>query len=279
MNTQTISLPTRVLALVGIEAIAWLLTQMVLAQYPWSSFVAESLRTLLRFETLVFDWYLFRQTIQAQASHARIPRESSLTIAVLLMLIGPLLMPHPQLRPMAAGFFAVSGVIVGLKEEVLFRAILQPLLQRRLGTLAAVVSTSIIFTAWHGGAIPLTPEVAGEIFLASVVLGLLYAASGSLLLVVSLHTAYDALYVLIPGATQGARQYWMLLPLAAAVGALLLRGGRAAGAPRIHGVQAPATTASERATPTPLACAQEAAPWRDASNALARRRCEWVGPV
>lgn len=281
MNAQSISFPVRVAALIGIELIAWLITQLILAQYPWTSPMAETLRTLLRVQTVTLDWYLFRGILQAPARRPDPLAAPVLAVAMLLMLSVPLLVPHAALPAPAAAFFALTSVIVGLKEEVLFRGIVQPLLQGRIGAMPAVALTSTLFTLWHIGAVPLTPVAAAEIFLSSVALGLVYLHTGNLLTVVLLHAAYDALYMLAPSAVQGEPQPWALLPLAAAAAALLHARSRhmaarpiASGSSEAAGIEAPHREDMRRAEEGFRNATVAAAP-----GFASRGRRKWTGPV
>jgi membrane protease YdiL (CAAX protease family) len=87
----------------------------------------------------------------------------------------------------------LAAALAGFSEELLFRGLLQP----RLGLLA----TSAVFGILHGpsrGLLPLAAWAGG----AGYVLGLLYRATGNLLLPTLVHALYDLVALL------GVRCFW-----------------------------------------------------------------------
>jgi membrane protease YdiL (CAAX protease family) len=73
------------------------------------------------------------------------------------------------------------------------------LLEHRIGALAAIVASNVIFTIYHYGAWPVTVPRMLTVFLVGSVLGFMYYASGSLRLVIGVHFLYDALDSLAEG--------------------------------------------------------------------------------
>lgn len=90
--------------------------------------------------------------------------------------------------------FALTSVVVAIREEVLYRGIVQRLLERRWGALAGLVLSNILFVLYHCGAQPFSISGVCELFAMGCVLGLLYAVTGSLLAPIALHVVYDALW-------------------------------------------------------------------------------------
>jgi membrane protease YdiL (CAAX protease family) len=90
----------------------------------------------------------------------------------------------------------LSCTAVGFGEEVIFRGYLLPNLARVVGRTGAVGLSAVLFWAYH-----LTAPYAAEplnavgLVLLGVLFGLCYLATGSLWLPISLHTAYDFVYV------------------------------------------------------------------------------------
>ncbi len=95
-------------------------------------------------------------------------------------------------------FFAFTSIFVALHEEIVYRAVIQNLLIKHLSAIKSILITSLIFTSYHIGSIDWYINLYIQIFLASIILGLIYYKTGSLLLVVILHTIYDALVTLTP---------------------------------------------------------------------------------
>ncbi len=76
----------------------------------------------------------------------------------------------------------------GFGEELLFRGLLQSFLSARIGLAGALVVTSVVFGLLHF----VTKTYAAYAFLLSVYLGLLYAATGNILVPMLTHAVYDA---------------------------------------------------------------------------------------
>jgi membrane protease YdiL (CAAX protease family) len=110
--------------------------------------------------------------------------------------------------------FASTSFVVGPREEIAYRAVLQNMLERRLGWIAALILSSVLFALYHYGygGIPFTPRRFAELFFSGVGFGLLYRFSGSLLAVALLHSVEDVLWSLSP---------WLAVPLPAAVRGLI----------------------------------------------------------
>jgi len=90
-------------------------------------------------------------------------------------------------------------------------------LESKLGAVVAVLLTSLVFTAWHYGAIPNNLFAFGQVFIISILIGLIYAATKSFILVVSLHAIYDALWSFTPVYTDIVNINWGFVPLITAL--------------------------------------------------------------
>lgn len=80
-----------------------------------------------------------------------------------------------------------------LCEELVFRAGLQTLLAHRVGTVAAVLASSLLFAAVHVARSP--SLVAALTVLPSLALGAVHAATGRLRDAVALHALFNALWM------------------------------------------------------------------------------------
>jgi len=63
-------------------------------------------------------------------------------------------------------------------------------------------------TVWHVGAIPLNIFNYSQVLIVSCVLGLIYARTQSIWVVVILHALYDALWPLTPVLAEPLSRYW-----------------------------------------------------------------------
>lgn len=220
------TLTGRLLLLLLIEVLFFVLTRVILHYLHWSSIEAELLRTGLRLTSVLVYLYLFRSLILAPPWHTQSLRSPLLLLGVGAFMSVPPLFGAYSLPDGMALLFAVTSLPVALKEELLFRGILQQLLGRRLAPWAAILLTSILFTAWHLGALKFSPWTFLQIGLASVILGLVYARTGSLLAVIVLHAVYDALFAYTPVLPMIMPHQWIGVPLLLSVVLLLCWAGK-----------------------------------------------------
>ncbi|MEJ5284505.1 MAG: type II CAAX endopeptidase family protein [Brevinematales bacterium] len=95
--------------------------------------------------------------------------------------------------------FAVTSIIVGIREELFYRGMLQNSLSEKMNRFYSVFITSIFFTIFHFiYIIRFNPIVLIEIFLVSVVIGFIYYHLRSLILVIAIHTIYDVVFSYVP---------------------------------------------------------------------------------
>ncbi|HZF10270.1 MAG TPA: CPBP family intramembrane glutamic endopeptidase [Thermoanaerobaculia bacterium] len=113
----------------------------------------------------------------------------------------------------AGGVLAQIGVAAVL-EEVAFRGILFRLLETRLGTLAALVGSSVVFMVSHlanGGVRPVT---ALTVTLAGLLWALLFVLSRNLWVAAAHHCCWNATIFLVGVPLSGVEEWRALAPLA-----------------------------------------------------------------
>jgi membrane protease YdiL (CAAX protease family) len=140
--------------------------------------------------------WLFRETRRPQVGET-----NKITPASLLgagMFLAPVLAGNEAMGSPLNYVFAATSLVVGLREELAYRAILQTQLRRRFGVLPALLISNVLFVFYHLGAQAFTPLNIWQMFAAGTIIGLAYEASGSLLLAVALHAIYDAIYCFTP---------------------------------------------------------------------------------
>ncbi len=82
------------------------------------------------------------------------------------------------------------AVLAGVGEEILFRGVIQRLLTRKYGRWMAIIVTAALFSALHLQFYGFFPR-----FLLGIVLGVLFAFSGSLWVAILAHFFYDAMLI------------------------------------------------------------------------------------
>ena len=208
---------TRRLLLVAVVELAYMAgTRAAIHYFSGNSLEAEAIRTALRLASAAAYWWLFKPLILSRKPDLAALRSPYLVLALLVFLCVPVLTGADKMGRLAI-LFAITAIPVGIKEEILFRGIVQNLLVERLGAAKAIVLTSAVFTVWHIGVWAFDPFVYTQMFLAGLLLGAVYVRSGSLLLVVAIHALFDALYSLSPFLSPPINQNWGYALLSAAV--------------------------------------------------------------
>ncbi len=179
-----------------------ILTRLALVQYPNAVVEVELFRTALRLGTAAMYLWLLRSVILARPGDWSQLKRIHVWAAVALVLLVPVVSGRDNFSDKSiAALFALTSVAVAIKEEVLFRGIIQNLLCARMGTMTAVLVASALFTAWHIGVRPPLFSVFLQIFLFSLALGMIYGRSSNLTAVIVFHAAIDALYPFSPYLT------------------------------------------------------------------------------
>lgn len=208
----------RALAIVIAAEIAFVVATRVTIHYlPWTSFEAEAIRTTLRIATAGLYWWLMKPVILSRQPDLPSLRHPALWLALAVFMTIPVLVGSYGLTQKVAVMFAVTSIAVAVKEEFLFRGIMQNLLAQKFGSMRAILITSIIFTLWHVGVWDPSVWTFGEIFLASLIIGLIYVRSGSMLLVIAVHAIYDAIYSFTPLLAPPFNENWGFAPMLAAL--------------------------------------------------------------
>lgn len=205
---------------------------------PWSV-EAESIRTVLRIATASIYWWLLRPLILSRTPNLSALRSPLLISGLLLFMLIPVVVGRYDLATPLAILFAVTSVPVAVKEEFLFRGIVQNLLAERFGFVKSVLFTSAIFTAWHIGVWEPTVWTFSQIFFASILLGVVYVHTGSILAAIVIHAAYDAVFSFTPLLPVPLDENWGFIPLLAAVALVAFQASKSgpsanspSGAPR-----------------------------------------------
>jgi len=204
----------RLILIVGAtELVLFVATRIIIAHMsPWE-WQTELLRTGCRALAALVLWHFFRDIIFSGAPVKRGTGHPLLLLALAILFAVPLLVGNLAQGPFTKVVFASAAIVVGIHEEFLFRGIIQTLNERRLGTLRAIVITSAVMTVWHVGVVYPHFFSFWQVFTISCMLGLIFAATQSIWLVVVLHAVYDAIWSATPV---------LAVPLAYHWGALLL---------------------------------------------------------
>jgi len=230
-NRLNMDFRNRLFIIVAVELAYMVGSRMAIQYFSSASVEAELIRTVLRILTAAIYWQLMKPLILSKTPDFSKVCDASLVSGLLLLLSIPVLVGDYGLTAPVALLFAATSVVVAIKEEFLFRGIVQNLLEKKLGELRSVLLTSAIFTVWHIGAWEPSLWVFSQIFFASIILGLIYIRTGSIFFVIVLHTVYDAVFSFTPLLPAPLGQNWGLIPLIASASlivywALSVRGAQ-----------------------------------------------------
>lgn len=117
----------------------------------------------------------------------------------------------------------------------MYRAVLINMLQPRVGVLGAILISTVLFLVYHYGALPLAPLPAIEVVCMSLLLGIVYTYSGSLLFVVALHSLYDAIWFFGPYVNPPLPDVWRPAFLFAGVALVVIWARHMPGDPNSSG--------------------------------------------
>lgn len=163
-----------------------------------------------RVATVVVYLGLFRDLIQSRVKNTPTLRHPFLVAGVVIVLVVPFLFRgwSPGGGLGSAIVFALTSIIVGLREEILYRAVFLNLLQPRIGIVGALLFSTVVFILYHYGAQPFTALWLTECACLSLLLGLIYIRSGSLLTVTAIHSLYDGIWFFGPYLNVPIAEIW-----------------------------------------------------------------------
>ncbi len=199
-----------------------LVTRVWLARH-FNAIERELYITVLRAITVPIYWALFRNVIGCRRNRVATTKHPLFALGLISLLLAPVLVVNwapPNLWTRLV--FALTSVVVAVREEIFYRGVVQNLLELRLGWVWAIVLSNVIFTAYHYGAWPITFFRLLAVFLVGSVLGLMYYRSGSLRLVIAIHFLYDALASAALLQSRSAAPIWGAGLQLAALGLIVL---------------------------------------------------------
>lgn len=192
------------LTIILIEVVYVVVARTIAYFYGIYNFEAELYRSINRIVIFAVTLFVFKDFIFQHKPDYRGLSNPIWIVSILLFLSIPLLEGH--MGGLELGFrmfFSATSIFVALHEEIVYRGVVQKLLLGRFSKFKAILITSSIFTAYHIGAIDFYINLYIQVFLASIILGIIYVETNSLVVVVVLHTIYDALSPFTPLSAKG----------------------------------------------------------------------------
>jgi membrane protease YdiL (CAAX protease family) len=208
-----VSLRNALIVVLLVEALYFVLTRLTIKYLGAWTLEAELVRTALRLGSAACFWYLMKPTILSKAPDFRPIRSTWFIAGIALFLLTPVVVGNYNHHIGMAFVIAIASIPVAIKEEFLFRGIVQNLIESRRGLIVAIVVSNGLFTAWHMGVVPHSAWVFSQVFLAGSLLGFVYATSGSIALAIALHALYDAVFAFTPILSRPFSANWGFLVL------------------------------------------------------------------
>ena len=179
--------------------------------------------TAIRGLTVPIYCVLFLDVIRSRRKLPSIAPTLLFSLGILVVLLAPMVTGDWRQPARATRvWFLIASLVVAVREEVVYRGVLQTLLERRMGWIAAVGVSNLAFVAYHYGAWTFTPFRVLTVFLVGSVLGILYRGTGSLRVPIVVHAAYEALASVSPLVSDPLPRVWATAFQLAALTALVL---------------------------------------------------------
>jgi len=171
-----------------------------------SPFYSELYKTILRIASLVIYSIIFRKSFIIENN---IKRKFNnyyfiVIIASIFLFSFPFLFGKSGFTENLRILWLLSSFIVGFREEIFYRGIVQTSLNKKYTILVSLIITSIVFLLYHvyvfiyGSWIDFA-----EIFIWSLVIGLIYIKIQSIIIVSLIHGLYDATPFITPVLLKG----------------------------------------------------------------------------
>lgn len=163
-------------------------------------FNGEINRSIIRLISLLIYLYFFK-TINKDNSkaHISIINVVFITLSLILLMLFPLLFQNSSFTGLLNFIWFASSFIVGFREEIFYRGFIQYSLSKSKSIIASILLTSLIFTSYHvifliwGQWFTLV-----QIFIWSLIIGIIYYKTKSIVFVSLIHGVYDAIPFVTP---------------------------------------------------------------------------------
>ncbi len=162
-------------------------------------FYSELFKTLFRLPTLIVYIFVYRKYFIQTDKINNDLKHWALAISVILLFLFPFLFSKSGFTGQLRLLWFSTSFIIGFREEIFYRGIIQNSLNKTLRIIPTLLLTSLIFTFYHvyiflqGSWIDLL-----EIFTWSIVAGLIYYKQRNIIFISIIHGVYDAIPFITP---------------------------------------------------------------------------------
>lgn len=212
--------------LLMLELAYWVPARLLNLYYQGGEVEKELIWTAFRLISVAAVYGCFRKVIWPAGDESRgsgwgLAVGAGAAVVIAGALVGDMGLTYP-----ANWVFAATSLAVGLREEMVYRGVLQRVLTERYGLWAALLGSNVIFIIYHLGAVSFTPYEVFQFFAMGMILGLMYHRTKSLLLVAGVHAAYDAGQCFTPVLEPPLSAWWAVAVMLPVLGVLAGRATR-----------------------------------------------------
>lgn len=177
--------------------------------------VKELAITGLRLLSFIVFWFLFRKKLK----HDRLEKikifNSKTLIPSILFLLIPLVFSNFTVSSESVKWVMIfTSITVGMREELVYRGIIQKMLNEKMNIWGTFLIVNILFMFMHVGFVHFSINRTIDIFLAGMFLSLIYYVTQSLILVIALHALYDINWLIAPNIGNNFSLHFVSLSLA-----------------------------------------------------------------
>lgn len=185
----------KLLILLGVELTYLAVSRTFTHSYEGGEVSKELIWTAFRAISLIVTYLIFRRVI---SNDSKVQYPKTVVVAGSAFLLVPLLVGSWGLYYPLNLTYAATSLIIGIREEFVYRGVLQNIFEKRFGICAALLLSNVCFVAMHWGSLPFTAFNTFQFATAGTILGLIYYRTRSIWLVAALHFIYDAIWSLTP---------------------------------------------------------------------------------
>ena len=173
----------------------------------------ELLRTFVRSISLIIYLYIYNRKKIHQTNKINNSKDKIVIfLSVILIMLFPLLFQKAGFTGPLQLIWILSSFIVGFREELFYRGLLQNRLSTKYSIVTTLIITSMIFTSYHviyfiwGQWITLI-----QVFIWSLFIGIIYIKTKKIILVSLIHSIYDAIPFVTPFKISSIPYFYGLL--------------------------------------------------------------------
>lgn len=187
--------------IIAVAELVYLLGRNELNIFIQGDIQKELIITVWRILSAVFYFKLCKNIILSRTSKGKYEILKPLIIVATIIWLSEAVLVgnwNPNFDAATKIVFVLTSIIVGIREEFLYRGVVQNIIVKKTGIIPALLISNIFFVLMHFGFQSLSALNAINMFLAGMFLGIIYEKTDNLFICIALHALYDMIYVFTP---------------------------------------------------------------------------------